>query len=61
MDRTLFVVCLIVTIFVGFQAGYSLAPFLDAGVLGGREEKGVESKIDDALKRHYERLYRQDE
>lgn len=59
MDRTFFAILLIVTTFVGFQAGYSLSPFLDAGVFGARKERGVESKIDDALKRHYEQLYEQ--
>lgn len=61
MERTLFAVCLLVTIFVGFQLGYSLAPFLQAGVFSERKEKGVESRIDDAVKRHYEELYRTDE
>ena len=59
MDRTFFVICLVVAIFVGFQAGYSLSPFFEAGVFSARKEKGVESKIDDALKRHYEQLYEQ--
>ncbi len=61
MDRTFFVVCLVVASFVGFEAGYSLSPFLEAGVFSHRKEKGVESKIDDALKRHYEHLYQQDD
>lgn len=61
MERTLFAVCLMVTIFVGYQLGYSLAPFLQAGVFSERKEKGVESRIDDAVKRHYEELYRTDE
>lgn len=61
MERTLFAVCLMVTIFVGFQIGYALPPFLQAGVFSERKEKGVESKIDDAMKRHFEQLYRSDE
>ncbi len=61
MDRTLFAIFLSVAIFVGYEAGYSLAPFVDAGVFSGRKEKGVESKIDDALKRHYEQLYQDQE
>ncbi len=61
MERTLFAICLMVTIFVGFQLGYSLAPFVQAGVFSERKEKGVESKIDDAMKRHFEQLYRTDE
>ncbi len=59
MDRSFFVICLVVTIFVGFQAGYSLSPFLESGAFSARKEKGVESKIDDAMKRHYEQLYEQ--
>lgn len=61
MERTLFVICLLVTIFVGFQLGYGLAPFVQAGVFSERKEKGVESRIDDAMKRHFEELYRADE
>lgn len=61
MERTLFVICLLVTLFVGFQIGYSLSPFLQAGVFSERKEKGVESKIDEAMKRHFEELYRSDE
>ncbi len=61
MDRTFFAVCVVVTAFVGFAAGYSLSPFLEAGVFSDRKEKGVESRIDDALKRHYEQLYQHDD
>lgn len=61
MDRTLFAICLAVAVFVGFQLGYSLPPFLQAGVFSERKEKGVESKIDEAMKRHFEELYRSDE
>lgn len=61
MDRTFFAILLLVTIFVGFEIGYSLSPFLQAGVLSERRERGVESKIDDAMKRHFEELYRTSE
>jgi hypothetical protein len=61
MEKTLFAICLVVTIFVGFQIGYGLAPFLQAGVFSERREKGVESRIDEAMKRHFEQLYRSDE
>lgn len=59
-DRSLFAIFLAVAVFVGYEAGFSLAPFLDAGVFSERKEKGVESKIDDALKRHYEQLYQEE-
>ena len=61
MDRTFFAILLLVTIFVGFEIGYSLSPFLQAGALSEGREKGVESKIDDAMKRHFEELYRTSE
>ena len=58
MQRAFFTILLLLAIFVGFQMGYSLPPFIQAGVLGQRKEKGVESKIDEAMKRHYEELLR---
>jgi F0F1-type ATP synthase membrane subunit b/b' len=61
VDRTFFAIFVAVAIFVGFQIGYALPPFLQAGVFDARREKGVESKIDDALKKHFEELYRSDE
>jgi hypothetical protein len=61
MNRTFFAIFLLVAVFVGFELGYSLSPFLDAGVFADRKEKGVESKIDDALKKHFEELYRTSE
>jgi hypothetical protein len=61
VDRTFFAIFVGVAIFIGFQIGYALPPFLQAGVFDARREKGVESKIDDALKKHFEELYRSDE
>ncbi len=61
MNRTTFAIFLLVAVFVGFELGYSLPPFLQAGVFSARKEKGVESKIDEAMKKHFEELYRSDE
>jgi hypothetical protein len=61
MDRTFFAICVVVTVFVGFQLGFAIPPFLQAGVFSERKEKGVESKIDPALERYYRDLNRQDE
>ncbi len=61
MDRTFFAIFLAVAVFVGFELGYALPPFLQAGVFSARKEKGVESKIDEAMKKHFEELYRGDE
>lgn len=57
MDRTLLVAALIVTMFAGFLIGYSVPPFIKAGVFSGRSERGVESQIDKKLEQHYKNLY----
>jgi len=57
MDRTLLVAALIVTMFAGFLIGYSVPPFIKAGVFSGRSERGVESQIDKKLEQHYKKLY----
>ena len=61
MDRTFIIVLLVVTIFTGFLIGYSVPPFLEAGVFSGRKEKGVENKIDKSLEQYYKDLYKTDE
>jgi len=61
MDRTFIIVLLVVTIFTGFLIGYSVPPFLEAGVFNGRKEKGVENKIDKSLEQYYKDLYKTDE
>ena len=61
MDRTFIIVLLVVTIFTEFLIGYSVPPFIEAGVLSGRKERGVENKIDKSLEQHYKDLYKTDE
>lgn len=61
MDRTFIIVILVVVIFTGFLIGYSVPPFIQAGVFSGRKEKGVESQIDKGLEQHYKDLYKSDE
>lgn len=60
MDRTFIIVLFVVTIFTGFLIGYSVPPFIEAGVFSGRKERGVESKIDKNLEQHYKDLYKTD-
>jgi len=57
MDKTFTIVALIVTVFTGFLIGYSVPPFIKAGVFSERKEKGVESQIDKNLEQHYKKLY----
>lgn len=61
MNRTLYAVFVVVALFVGFQLGFSVPPFLQAGVFSDRKEKGVESRIDATMKRHYQDLYEADQ
>lgn len=56
------IIILVVTLFVGFLLGYSIPPFIHAGVFSTeREEKGVEIKIDEDLEKFYEDLYKDNE
>ena len=58
MNKTFGMIILIVTLFVGFLLGYSIPPFIHAGVFSDREEKGVEIVIDENLEKFYEDLYK---
>lgn len=61
MDRTLITIILITTIFTGFLLGYSIPPYVKAGVFSSRKEKGVENKIDKNMEQYYKDLYKRDE
>lgn len=61
MNRTFAIAALVVTVFTGFLIGYSVPPFIKAGVFSGRAEKGVESQIDEKLQEHYKSLYESDD
>lgn len=61
MDKTFTIAALIVTVFTGFLIGYSVPPFIKAGVFSERQEKGVASQIDKNLEQHYKDLYQSEE
>ncbi len=61
MDKTLIAVIIIVTVFTGFLIGFSIPPYVKAGVFSERKEKGVESLIDKKLEQHYKDLYKSDD
>ncbi len=61
MNKTLIAVIVIVTLFTGFLIGFSLPPYIKAGVFSGRKEKGVESKIDKKMEQYYKDLYKNDD
>lgn len=61
MDKTLIAVIVTVTIFTGFLIGFSLPPYIEAGVFSERKEKGVESKIDKKMEQYYKDLYKSEE
>jgi len=56
MDKTLISVILVVVIFTGFLIGFSIPPYIQAGVFSGRKEKGVESQIDKKMQQYYKDL-----
>lgn len=61
MDRTLIIVITIITLFTGFLIGFSLPPFMQAGVFSERTDKGVESKIDKKMEQYYKDLYKSED
>jgi hypothetical protein len=62
MKSMLSIIILIVTLFLGFLLGYSIPPFIHAGVFSSdRAEKGVEVKVDEELEKFYEDLYKDSE
>ncbi len=58
MNKIFGIIILIVTLFVGFLLGYSIPPFIHAGVFSDREEKGVEVLVDEDMEKYYEDLYK---
>lgn len=59
MPKTFGVVLFIVTLFIGYLLGYSIPPFIQAGVFSDREVKGVETVIDEDMEKYYEQLYKE--
>jgi hypothetical protein len=61
MNKHFVIVALVVVIFLGFLIGYSIPPFIHAGVFSEREQKGVEIKIDKEMEQYYKDLYESEE
>jgi hypothetical protein len=61
MPKAFAAVLLIVVVFLGYLIGYSIPPFIQAGVFSDREEKGVAVEIDEDMEKYYEQLYQQGE
>jgi len=61
MPRVFLLIVAVVILFVGFMIGYSIPPFIHAGVFSDREEKGVKVKITDDQKQYYENLFKEDD
>jgi hypothetical protein len=61
MNKIFGIIILIVILFVGFLLGYSIPPFIHAGVFSDREEKGVEVLVDEDMEKYYEDLYKNQE
>lgn len=55
--RSFAIVMIAVTLFVAFLLGYSIPPYIHAGVFSEREEKGVAVEIDENMEEYYQNLY----
>ncbi|MEJ2314281.1 MAG: hypothetical protein P8Y85_05805 [Nitrospirota bacterium] len=51
------IVMIVVTLFLAFMLGYSIPPYIHAGVFSEREEKGVAVEIDQNMEQYYQDLY----
>ena len=58
---TFAIVILAVGVFLGFLLGYSIPPFIHAGVFSDRAEKGVEVEVDKDMEDYYKNLTKEDE
>jgi len=56
MDKTMIIVIILVAVFTSFLIGYSIPPYIQAGVFSERKEKGVESQIDKKMEQYYKDL-----
>jgi hypothetical protein len=61
MNKSFAIVIVAVTLFIGFMLGYSIPPYIHAGVFSAREEKGVEVEVDENIEQFYEDLYSEEE
>ncbi|GBD95373.1 MAG TPA: hypothetical protein ENG83_10680 [Nitrospirae bacterium] len=58
MNKIFGIIIIVVILFVGFLLGYSIPPFIHAGVFSDREEKGVEVVIDEETEKYYDNLFK---
>ena len=61
MNKHFTLVVVTVILFVGFMLGYSIPPFIHAGVFSEREEKGVAVEIDQETEDYYKNLYQEED
>ena len=58
--KTFAIVVIVVTLFTGFMLGYSIPPFIHAGVFSDREEKGVEVQMNEQTEDYYKNLFKEE-
>jgi hypothetical protein len=58
MNKSFAIVLITVTLFIGFMLGFSIPPYIHAGVFSEREEKGVAIEVDENIEQFYEDLYK---
>jgi hypothetical protein len=61
MNKNFAIAVVAVTLFLGFMLGYSIPPYIHAGVFSEREEKGVAIEVDENIEQFYENLYSEED
>jgi len=58
---TFSIAILVVAVFLGFLLGYSIPPFVHAGVFSDRAVKGVAIEVDTEMEDYYKNLTKDDD
>ncbi len=62
MQNNLWIIIMVVIAFSAFSAGYSVAPMVEVGMIGGekKNEIGLKSKVDKDMEKFYRNLAGED-
>ena len=62
MTKTLWIIIVIVSGFLGFMMGYSFPPFLQTDLSGGKLKAAPETQqVDKKMQEYYKNLYKENE
>jgi hypothetical protein len=62
MKSNLWIIIVVIAVFLGFMMGYTVPPFLESGVAGGKggAAAGAAPKIDKDMQEYYKNLLKEE-